>query len=265
MRPASSSGNASISLNVSTCRSGRTSRCVSAIGAMSRIATNPSARCTWSPSATSRQNRQLSGGDGKDPLLASATARGADEFADLAVEEPRRVVVAVPTAGTVDEDEVGRCRPSTPSADGRARRRAHAAARFAPSSPQAARCPPPPSSVPGRGEYGKAWTLVISALANHVERAHERVLVLAGEADDDVGREVEVARAARASRGTALRSSGDPSREGRRRLRTAAGRGGDATPARLAQRGDELVGRGGSPRSTRGVVARRRESRPLPG
>ena len=36
--------------NDGTCRSGRTSRCVSACGLMSRMATKPSVAATWSPS-----------------------------------------------------------------------------------------------------------------------------------------------------------------------------------------------------------------------
>ena len=54
---------------------GSTSRCVSAIGLMSRIATKPSARARGRPPATSRQKRQSSGGDGKDPLLETPMAR----------------------------------------------------------------------------------------------------------------------------------------------------------------------------------------------
>src|SRR6188508_1849350 len=115
MRAASSSGNASTSRNVSTWRSGRTSRCVSAIGAMSRIATKPSARETWSPSATSRQKRQPSRGDGNDPLLRETDGSRGNEAADLGVDEPWRVVVPVSAPGPVDEDEVGRAELRAPA------------------------------------------------------------------------------------------------------------------------------------------------------
>ena len=54
IRFASSGGNSAISWNDSTCRSGRTSRCVSAWGLMSRIATKPSVAATWSPSRIER-------------------------------------------------------------------------------------------------------------------------------------------------------------------------------------------------------------------
>src|SRR4249920_212931 len=107
MRPTSSSGNASISLNVSTWREGRTSRCVSAIGLMSRIATKPSSACTCSPSATSVQKRQLSGGDGKDPLLRHTDGTSMQKLTDVAGDEPRRVVVAVATAWPIHEDAIG--------------------------------------------------------------------------------------------------------------------------------------------------------------
>ena len=70
-RPA---GTRAISRNVSMCRSGMTSRCVSACGLMSRIATKPSAARTWSPSRTSLQKRQSSG-TASDPLLGDAPRR----------------------------------------------------------------------------------------------------------------------------------------------------------------------------------------------
>ena len=73
-RFASSGGNSPTSRNVSTCRSGRTSRCVSAFGSMSRIATKPSAARTWSPSRTSLQKRQSSGSE--DTLLRDGARRG---------------------------------------------------------------------------------------------------------------------------------------------------------------------------------------------
>src|SRR5215470_19066150 len=104
MRCDSSDGNSEISRKLGTCRSGSTSRCVSAFGAMSRMATKPSPSCTWSPSRTSVQKRQSSGSP--DPLLGDRGATNADEIADGAVDEPRRIVVAVAATGPVDEDDV---------------------------------------------------------------------------------------------------------------------------------------------------------------
>src|SRR5919206_3664758 len=104
IRFASSAEKEPTSLNVSTWRSGITSRCVSALGAMSRIATNPSPRATWSPSRARRQKRQSSGS--ADPLLGHLGAADADELAHRRGDEPRRVVVAVPAAGPVDEHHV---------------------------------------------------------------------------------------------------------------------------------------------------------------
>ena len=46
--------------------------------------------------------------------------------------------------------------------------------------------------VPGRGEYGKTCTLVIPVLGGCCQGIRERAIVLGGEADDHVGREVEV-------------------------------------------------------------------------
>ena len=54
---------------------GSTRRCVSAFGLMSRIATKPSASCTWSPSATSRQNRQSQAATARIPSSQTPTAR----------------------------------------------------------------------------------------------------------------------------------------------------------------------------------------------
>src|SRR5512140_635373 len=82
---------------------------------MSAIATKPSAACTWSPSRTSMQKRQPSRG-GKDALLGDARGADADELADRRLDEPRRVVVAVPTAGAVDEDDVLRLAHPPPDA-----------------------------------------------------------------------------------------------------------------------------------------------------
>src|SRR6478752_5587501 len=93
-----------MSRKVSTCRSGITSRCVSACGLISRSATNPSVLWTCSPSRKSLQKRQSSGSD--DPLLGDRRSAHPDQLADVAADEPRRVVVAVAAARAVDEHDV---------------------------------------------------------------------------------------------------------------------------------------------------------------
>src|SRR5262245_36953938 len=104
MRFDSSAGKSEISRKLDTWRSGRTSRCVSAFGAMSLIATKASPSWTCSPSRTSWQNRQSSGS--ADPLLRHLGGPHPDELADRRLDEPRRVVVAVAPTGAVDEDDV---------------------------------------------------------------------------------------------------------------------------------------------------------------
>src|SRR3954452_24142542 len=106
MRFASSGGNSPTSRNVATCRSGSTSRCVSARGLMSWIATKPSPFATWSPSRTSLQKRQSSSSE--DPLLRHRCAADAHELADGRIDQPGRVVVAVAAARPVDEHDVFR-------------------------------------------------------------------------------------------------------------------------------------------------------------
>src|SRR5919204_5970841 len=71
---------------------------------MSRIATNPSPRATWSPSRTSLQKRQSSGSE--NPLLDDGRAAHAHEIAHRRIDEPRRVVVAVAASGSIDEHDV---------------------------------------------------------------------------------------------------------------------------------------------------------------
>src|SRR5947208_581455 len=71
---------------------------------MSRMATKPSVAATWSPSRARRQKRQSSGSD--DPFVPHFGTSDAHERANRSLDEPRRVVVAVAPAGTVDEDDV---------------------------------------------------------------------------------------------------------------------------------------------------------------
>ena len=76
---------------------------------------------------------------GKDPLLGDGRRADADELADRRVDEPRRVVVAVAAAGSVDEHDVLAAELALPAAQRRARARARGARRRAPSSPAAER------------------------------------------------------------------------------------------------------------------------------
>src|SRR5829696_5216632 len=96
-----------MSRKVSTCRSGRTSRCVSACGLMSRTATNPSPFATWSPSRASRQKRQSARRLGSaNALLGHGGAADADELTDPRIDGPRRVVGAVAAPRPIYEDDV---------------------------------------------------------------------------------------------------------------------------------------------------------------
>ena len=152
-----------MSRNVSTCRSGRTSRCVSACGLMSRIATKPSVFATWSPSRTSLQKRQSSGDIGEDPLLRDRAPADGDELAERTVDEPGRVVGAVAAAGPVDEHDVAAADLRAPSARGRPRPRARAAGRSRSFFTSGGTVSSAAVRVPGRGEYGKTCTFVSRA------------------------------------------------------------------------------------------------------
>src|SRR3954453_375588 len=123
MRFASSGGNSPTSRNVATCRSGSTSRCVSARGLMSWMATKPSPFATWSPSRTSVQKRQSSGIG--DPLLRHRRAADVHELADGRIPQARRAVVAGAATRPVDEPDVVRADlPAPPRETGLLRRRA---------------------------------------------------------------------------------------------------------------------------------------------
>src|SRR6266545_5050961 len=69
---------------------------------MSAIATKPSALRTCSPSRTSLQKRQSL--RATDALLCHFGRTDSDKLTDRAIDEPRRVVVAVAAARPVDED-----------------------------------------------------------------------------------------------------------------------------------------------------------------
>ena len=106
-----------MSRNVSTCRSGMTSRCVSARGLMSATATKPS------PCGRGRPPRRACRRDSQTaptiPSSVTAAARTRHELADRsrAADEPRRVVVPVPAPGTVDEHLVRRAELRAPAVE----------------------------------------------------------------------------------------------------------------------------------------------------
>src|SRR5512133_4277086 len=189
IRFASSGSNSPISRKLGTCRSGITSRCTSARGLMSSIATKPSASRTWSPSLYSRQNRQSSGSE--DPLLRDGPRADRDELADRRIDQPGRIVVAVAAAGAIDEHDVIRAELRAPALDARGvRDRAQ---------------PRPPvllerrrNRVFGGGagartrRVGKDVHLRDPGRADEPDRAPKRRLVLGREADDHVRRQVEV-------------------------------------------------------------------------
>src|SRR5919198_60638 len=189
MRFASSGANSPISRKLGTWCSGITSRWTSARGLMSLMATNPSADATWSPSRYSRQKRQSSASD--DPLLRHARAADADELPDLGVNEPRRVIVAIASAGPVDEDDVlAADLPPPPLA---ARRVGGCTEAAAPLLLHRRRNWIAPS---GRGagprRVREDVPLRHSRLGEHRQRVLERRVRFGREADDDVRREVEV-------------------------------------------------------------------------
>ena len=173
----------------------------------------------------------------RTPSSVDGGAAHADELADRRVDEPRRVVVAVAAARAVDEHDVLARRPS------RASGARHALVREARSRALRSRFTAGGTvsraavAVPGRGEYGKTCTFVIPASRTDRERSPERGLVLGGEADDHVGRQVEVGERLEPAEEGRGRCSGGPSRAGRRRRRTAAARAGGARrPASRAAR-----------------------------
>ena len=228
IRAASSSGNAAMSRKVSMCRSGRTSRWVSAAGAMSRIATNPSAACTWSPSATRRQKRQSGqAATARTPSSATPTARAR---APSRRRCRRRATACSRPRSRDPACRAGRrprCRrdaPARPAGASEAARSRALRSLFAAAGTGSSAA----VRVPGRGEYGNTCTLVMPGRATALS-------VLANARSSSVGKPTitSVVRLKSSSpsirRGTAPSCSGGPSRGGRRRRRTGAGCGDAAT------------------------------------
>src|SRR6187549_1426912 len=191
MRFASSAGKSPISLKLEMCRSGRTSRCTSACGLMSRIATKPSPEWTWSPSAYSEQNRQSSGSE--NPLLGDCARSGTDEVSRVCLEEPGRVVVPVSAAGPVDQDEilVAELLPPVRDASGlRGLAQARASLLLHRGRDRVSRR----RARARAGRIGKDVHLGDPRLLDHAERSLESGLVLGREAHDDVAGQVEALR-----------------------------------------------------------------------
>src|SRR5438270_505245 len=189
MRLSSSAENSAMSWKLATCRSGMTSRCVGACGLMSRMATKPSTAATWSPSRYSLQKRQSSGS--ADPLLRHRFAADADELADGRVDEPRRVVVAVPAAGAIDEDEVVAPDLRPPPRAARVVRELTQARASLPLDRRRDGV-----VVLGVGARPRRVREDVqfrhSGVARDAERAREGAFVLGGKAHDDVARQVEL-------------------------------------------------------------------------
>src|SRR5436309_15233243 len=156
---------------------------------MSRIATKPSASWTCSPSWKRLQKRQSSGSD--DPPFRDRAAADVQELADVALDEPGRIVVAVATPGAVDEDRVLATELRAPvleAGDVRCRAQACTSFLFLLRRHWIVRCSP--GSRPRR--VGKDVHLRQTCGANGTHRVLERALVLRRKADDHVGRQVEV-------------------------------------------------------------------------
>ena len=105
---ASSAGKSPTSRNVSTCRSGRTRRCVGAFGrdVADRDEAIRRVDVIAVPRRAGRRGSRDQAATASTPSSATATARALTKLADGAVHEPGRVVVRIPAAGPVDEHPV---------------------------------------------------------------------------------------------------------------------------------------------------------------
>src|SRR5581483_3320427 len=192
IRFASGSDSRPMSRNVSMCSSGITSRWTSAFGFASSIARSPSPRLTTvagSSPAWILQKTQ-SGSRGTDALLRHRRAADADELADGAVDEPRRVVVAVAATGPIDEDEVVGADLLPPAAQARLVR-----ARAQPGAALPLHLPRHRVGRSGGGARARRVREDVHAghprPVDHPQRILERALVLRRKADDHVRRQVE--------------------------------------------------------------------------
>ena len=220
-----------MSRKVSTCRSGITSRCVSApAGVMSRIATKPSALRTWSPSRYSRQKRQSSGSE--DPLLRRGSARGRARARRRA---RRRATASSRRRSRGRAGRRGRCRPRRASrASARGTRPARGSRRRALAlllHLRRDRTSSAAVAVPGPRRVREDVHLRDAAPRGRRAGCSENAsLVLAGEADDHIGREVEVGEALEPAQIRRRPCSAAPSPGARRRRPTGAARADGARP-----------------------------------
>ena len=176
------------------CRSGMTSRCVSACGLMSRIATKPVGGRDVVALAVERAEEAVvvhaastPSSDTDAPRTRTSSPTGVAR-----VDQPRRIVVAVARGRG---GRRARRRRGRPSSCQRARHAScDAARRRAPRSFFSAGGTGSSSAVtvPGRGEYGKTCTFVSPAARIVSSVVANAPLVLGGEADDHVARQVEL-------------------------------------------------------------------------
>src|SRR6187200_435921 len=156
---------------------------------MSSMATKPSAALTCSPSRTSLQKRQ-SGCEANDSLLGDVVRPNLHKLALRALDEPRRVVVAVPSPGPVDQHSLLAPELSgPPSAAGLGGERAEPSAALLLHGGRHAVVVSGTRSRPRR--VRKDVHLRDAGLLHRVERPFEGGIVLAREADYHIGREVE--------------------------------------------------------------------------
>src|SRR6266508_3649745 len=155
---------------------------------MSRMATTPGPFATCSPSRYSLQKRHSSGSE--DPLLGHRAGPHADELTHGRVHEPRRIVVAVAPARPVHQHGTLVPDLAAPALEARLLREL-----AEPRAPLALdllgnRVVARSDGSRARG-VRKDVHLRDSRGLDHPDRPRERALVLAGETDDDVARQVE--------------------------------------------------------------------------
>ena len=195
---------------------------------MSRIATKPSPRSRRGRLQRRAGRRGSPQRSGKDPLLGDRARRGRGRARRPA---RRRATASSRRRSRGRAGRRGR-RPRAdllaPAREARARREARAAARSAPSSPRGGTVSAAAVDSPGPRRVREDVDLRDAAPPRRRERAPEGALVLGREADDHVGRQVEVAERlepAQVRRGVV---AARPSRGARRRRPTGAARAGGA-------------------------------------
>ena len=222
------------------CRSGMTSRCVCACGLMSRMATSRRSRRRGRPRgrACRRGSRAQAA---RMPSSVTRRAANADECADRCIDEPRRIVVAVAATRAVDEHNVISADLRAPAREaGFVRRSAETRAAFL-----LLRGRNRVSALGHRARPRRVREHVDLRQAGAprgAQRVGERALVLVGEADDDVARQVELVRERRKATEVCRRGVAAAHRAEHvvvARLQRHVEVAGDGR--RLAQRGDQRL------------------------